>query len=159
MCLDHKALLVWILNYAGLHQPNHKLYCYKSIFFSLNKPQCHLVFSKMTSSERLILIQYSAFKLSAHSLSLQYSASSWLQPAWSTVSTWTSKTEAHRFPLKRPQYMNYATKSLTAVQYRIRTTDHTEHSPRNLPSMFCSSPILGKRIHLAPHIRETRQFR
>lgn len=134
-------------------------YIVTKAFFSLNKPQCHLVFSKMTSSERLILIQYSAFKLSAHSLSLQYSASSWLQPAWSTVSTWTSKTEAHPFPLKRPQYMNYATKSLTAVQYRSRTTDRIEHSPRNLPSMFCSSPILGKRIHLAPHIRETRQFR
>lgn len=134
-------------------------YIVTKAFFSLNKPQCHLVFSKMTSSERLILIQYSAFKLSAHSLSLQYSASSWLQPAWSTVSTRTSKIEADRFPLKRPQYMNYATKSLTAVQYRSRTTDRIEHSPRNLPSMFCSSPILGKRIHLAPHIRETRQFR
>lgn len=134
-------------------------YIVTKAFFSLNKPQCHLVFSKMTSSERLISIQYSAFKLSAHSPSLQYSASSWLQPAWSTASTRTSKIETDRFPLKRPQYMDYATKSLTAVQYRNRTTDSIEHGPRNLPSMFCSSPILGKRIHLAPHIRETRQFR
>lgn len=124
-----------ILNYARLHQPNYKPYCYKSIFFLLKLNATLLSHKLLVLSD---LYRYNILHLNdtAHGPSLQYSAS-WLRPAWSTVSRRTSKIKAHRFPLKRPQYMNYSTKLGTEVQCRIRMTDRVEHSPRNLPSMFC----------------------
>lgn len=62
---------------------------------------------------------------------------------------------------KLSQPVNSACKSYIIIEGRHRLELEVSHNvnPRNLPSMFCSSPILGKRIHLAPHIRETRQFR
>ena len=43
----------------------------------------------------------------------------------------------------------------------VSDSNNRSHRTQSKESPFdvCSSPILGKRIHLAPHIRETRQFR
>ena len=155
--LDHKALLVWILNYARLHQPNYKLYGYKSIFFLVKNLNATLFSHKLTSFEWLASIQYSTCKrhgpqpiprifcyfiASPSTVSRRTSKVKPIASLWSVHNTWITRL-SHK----------------TAVQYPIRTTYRIEHSPRNLPSMFCPSPILGKPIHLAPHIRETRQFR
>lgn len=90
----------------------------------------------------------------------QYFDSSLLRFALSTFSLETKEqNKAYRSLSQLSQFVNFTRKSKTAEQPYFRTTDRSEHSPRNLPSMFCLPPILGKCIDLAPHIRETRQFR
>lgn len=141
--LDHKALLVWILNYARLHHPNYKLYGYKSIFFLVKNLNATLFSQKLTSFEWLASIQYSTCK--RHGPQPIPTIFCYFIASPSTVSRQTSKIKPIASLWERPQCMDYTTKSQNSST--VSHSNNISHRAQSKESPFDVLPI--------SHIRET----
>ena len=121
-----------------------KLDCYKNIFF-LNKRQCHLVFSQMTSSEWLISIQYSAFKTPrpiAHPYNIQ------LLYGFAPLGRQSQHGEQNKSP-------SFPFEASTTHELHHEVTDNSTVSESNNRSLWAQSKESPFDVLLISHIRET----